>query len=893
MSRTIYVNELKILDENSSVVGQINHSNINRLVSLNSENSFNQVNSIYNDIWINQNLINQPPAPGLTGGTEINVNVIQNSSTIGFLVQNPEQIAYGSMLIPYINSVNISLGGTGGIGTGDTNILTDNSTYLPSNDNPIEAIVLSKIASTGYVKSYSYSDGVIRPTYVYGNSNMDSFIKNDKIYVNLWFKNTNNKSTDYNVLTVPLGVFLEAFPPSTVRNVSSSGITQTAATFSWTAPLYTNKDPNSATGDNSSTINQYKIQYDSLASPQRYSYVPHNGSIETGNSITSRNLTLKPGTQYNVGVSAQNSVVSTYGPSGTTQITTVVPTVPTLPSSLTVSLPSSQYHGSLKNASNNSIVSVPIYQYNNSGGDLGSITNLAIHNSITIGSGNTGLSAISILLDTIEQTKYEFNGFGNQGGTGWISSNISGFKASFKNISVSDWYSGDSTNFYNKVSSITPFLNLNNGTPLSASSTLKTINIKYTNDKINYKEGSSNFYIDDLNGGPTGIVDIISNNLLTKKITGIEICGDTSSSQFITYIANLYNIGKNFYRSDKILEITGNSNISVSNNIISDLDGNSLPNITFNNKTFNFNFTASTITPLYEISFKPTVYNYFTTSGSSYIIPNIVIGITMDYQSYNKVFNSSVQNIGGSSYGGSYRIVSPIVSVSGSYNYSGGYIQIDNTKSLITDYSNELPIITGKYATPSFNSTYLTNNGLNGLTTENKFRYSTFVWSVNPSYNGNISIIRFKFDSFSNNSNLSYDAVSNSITTSGNIVVYYRIEQYNSNDNTIYQPGASIPGGIENYSTVWINANVNEDTSFQTNSRITSNNTAVSGLISNSSSTEINNPNNSSFTYNVRGFSLTPSSLNLSNMRLRVYFMVGIKSNINLSFNDINCRYND
>jgi hypothetical protein len=173
-----------------------------------------------------------------------------------------------NIFLPYINSISISIGGTGGVGKGDTNILTDNSTYLPSSDDPIEAIILSKIAATGYNASYNFGSGRIKPTYVYGDSTLNNKIVNnantnnqDTIYVNLWFKNTNIKNQAPNVLTVPLRAFLAAFPPSIVRAVGVNTITSANANVFWTAPQFTSFDTSTSTGNNDQVISNYKIDY--------------------------------------------------------------------------------------------------------------------------------------------------------------------------------------------------------------------------------------------------------------------------------------------------------------------------------------------------------------------------------------------------------------------------------------------------------------------------------------------------------------------------------------------------------------------------------------------------------------------------------------------------------
>lgn len=849
---------------------------------------------LYNsDNWIFKNLLDQPPAPGYTGVTGpvtmLNVNVIKNATTIGFWVQNPEQFAYGSMLVPFINSVKLTVGNST---PGWLDVFTDDTTYVPDK-SPIKAIVLSKTASSGYVSNYNFGGSFgTRPTYVYGKSDLGNYAVSGKIRVKLSYKNDININP-VNEMVIDLQTFLDAFPPSVVRTVTFTLPTTVGGTLGWIDPLYTNND---ATPDNTAVLENYKIDYYSNSSPQRYTgYTTHSNSLTAAGTANSYIInTMKPGTQYDIYVSAKNTTNANYGPSGTIQnILTSLPVPKVIPSSLTLALPVTQYYNvanGVKLVSNNIVISDPIYIKGNAVGNCNTITtDLPIHTSANPGSAALNLSNIKFNINGVTQSTVNFHGFGST----FTENNITNSKAGFIGQTIADAYSGDSSEFFEYVNAITPRLTLTNGTTFAASGSVVTGQVIYSVSSSTVSSNVDNFYVDDLIGGPTGTATYNSNTISTYNVTGITVVGNSTGT--FTYNVAAYNIGKYFYRADKIIELTTTTpGVTLTNNTITAPPNTTSPipsPSTFSNKVANISFTDASVA--YGITISPSVYNYHSTAGSAAACATITIPVIFDFKTANKTLRT-IQNIGGATdYFGARIKVNSSLNGTNNGDFTTTYTSFDNNQSLIVSpYTNELPVISGQYTTPEYNTDYF--DGINGagginytsLNSETGMRYSSFAWNILKTYNGSLSNLDFTFTGFNHNSNLSYDTTSSSIITNSRYEFYYRIEQYDI--NKIYYPGELINGGgTENYSTVWINANsALISASFNTNSKTPASNKTVPGLTSTNAST-LGITQNLSYTVGC-------PSLNPNNMthNLRIFVIIGIKMDRNINFTDIKCKYN-
>jgi hypothetical protein len=869
----LYTSEINILDnEGKNIVGTIHGR----------EGKVNLGNPTYSDSWFQNLLVNQPPDPGFTGDFRTSVN-------IGFTLVPPEQFNFGAMIIPHLDNLNISIENPNG---SDVMILENSKNFLPSSQTPIEMVILSKDLPTGYTTFNG------KAAYVYYSSNFDSFIVNDKIKVNVWYKNStkNVNESDLNILTVELNSFIGAYPPSIVRDIN---LTPYSLSLVYMEPEFTNNMPDEP--DNSVAIKQYKIEYISSLPTDRFIYNEDSGVIETGNTDLYYPLTnLIPGTTYTISVSAQNMLNPNYGPVESITIKTLPPDEPTLPDSLTLGLPSSHYYSQVKSFSTNLQVMNKIYTEKTNIGSCTPLSNLAIHTLNTIGSGDTGLSSLSFIIDGNEpESTISFDGFKNDNTLRWNLTNSLNNKATFDDIALSDVYTGNSTFFYSQIQNVTPKFTITSENYLLIKNEPYNCNLNYS---INDTEivGSNSFYIDGLSKAPSGICGYTSDSIPTKNITGIPVAG-SSNNQSITYWITANDIGYNFYRSDKIIDITHNF-VNVSGSTISNLPagvtGERVPetlNYTSQNFTVSFRDTTD---PLFGISFAPKIYNYYTPNGSEFTCDPFTVPKIVDFKSFTKSIKTSIQTIN-KSYT-EFRRVATSVSMLNSFN-NGVFtvnlqIPYNNSANLVTENIDDLPIVKGKYATGKYDPNYFTgissitftgNVDYTSLNNETKYRYVCGVWNLSDTIADTINRIRIKLTGFVNDG-MSYNEDSNNIVGDG-FELFYKLEQYSS--SSVFTPEAVTPDGTGNYSTVWINGNSNVDNSFQTNSRVIENNKTVSGLVS-IADASINNPNVSDFIYNLQAFSLSPKSLGDLGYNIRVYVIIRVKMDKNISFDNIYCDYN-
>ena len=840
-------------------------------------------NTVFSDNWFSSAMTSQPPTPGITGPADwnpIDINVVRTNTEIGFWVQNPKQVLFGDILVPYINNIRITIPSANGNPLLD---VLNSGTYIPTGNSPIEAFVISKIKSTGY---YANDGAYSKDTYVYSNSNIGNYIIDNKINVNIWFENTVDKNRVPNVLTVPLYAFLEAFPPSVVRNVSFVNISSTGTTVNWLNPQFTAGDNNNA------NITNYKIDYVSTSSPNRYVYVGQTGSAVVGNTGTTVLTNLIPGTNYTTVVSAKNDIAAAYGPGGTGTFITANPAAPAVPGSITLTLPISNFHSNIKRVDTNAVISNPVYSFGATGGNCNALTNFPIHSSTNIGSTGTNLMNFDFLINGVSQYKINFNGFGvNPAFTTNIATDN---KALFSTPTIADAGSGNTTNFYNRVSSITPSLALNNGTPFAAGNTGSAQINYFLSPSTNISSAAAVFYVDDLSKTPTVASPVLTDSFMSKKITGITIVG-ANSNQNLNYTVNAQNFARYFYRSDKIISLNNSTTgVTTNNSLITVLPvGTPYPipvdtDVSFTGAaTVSFNSTNFS----YGIVYTASVFSPFTTAGSSHTSGSVIINKLYDGPSYNKTIINAIPKVGDIG----CRVLSqnPISVSPNPASHTLGHTLYDNDASLVSGvYLNELPIILGKYTSSIGNATYLDNCATFGgvsyssIKNETGFRYMTYAWDVDMTKSTALTTLRFIFSGFNGNNKLTRNTTTSSIETANAFNAYYRFEQLDSS-------GVPLPAETETstptrYTSYWIDAN-----KFGSNFVGFINkpaNNGIGGLIfSGGDVSPINTPTSADFTYNVLARSITPSTSGVSG--LRIYFMVGVAMNSGISFNDVKCTF--
>lgn len=849
----------------------------------------NIANQIYTDNWFITNLASKPPAPTYN----VDIIPIQTQSQIGFAVKNPTFSPFGSMLVPYINSISIKVGDTEQLA-----VLNNNATYIPSGSSPIQGIILNKLsdtASTYEDVTWNVTGGGSTglPTYTYFNTALDSYISSNQITVTIWFDNSNVPGTSYNKLVVPLPVFLQAFPPSAPTSIQYSSTTPSSAVVSWRIPDYTSYDPIGNTGNNSAFISDYQLTYTYQNSPSRYlqssGIPPFTGTVNTSN--TGYTLTsLYPGARYLVAIGASNNLPNTgYGVTGFINVPTSIPNQPSVPN-LNINLPASNYYNNIKKVSNNSTVSQPVYNIiQNPNTQLcTTINNIPANDKYNPGiTGNVGSSTVSIYNLGVKQQDIILGGFENfntftynvypgNTGIGLTGGNASDFYASSSNATK---------NFY-KVVPITPTLTLGNYSP----GTTGSIYLGYLNGANNISSNGTpvSFYTDTLNTTPAiTSFNLVNSTASTITITGITVTGGTGS---FNYGVTGSNFGRYFYRGDKIVDISSPSFGTVTGSAITNLPTDLTPPLSSGGFTGSFNISYNNSTYLAPLPFTANLYSYYTTSGS-FVSSTQNYNVLLDTYSYNKTFAASRNNTPGGNLG--FRITSTDwIFTSNPSPYTVTETDYNNSTSLVTIYTNDLPIIQGRYATrtPTDNATYLTNAQIYGsatnysnLITETGFRFVTFSWILDTTVSSTLTKLRFAFTNFSNNGNLVRNGGTNSLDSS-TVQTYYRLIQYNSNV-------AQAPNGGANNSTYWINANTSfNQNNFSTYIYSSSQNGTIGGINYSNLTTPFNDPTSTSFTYEVITPSITPNSLE-TGVTLRVNFCIGFAMNANVSFDSVSCTW--
>lgn len=832
-----------------------------------------------NESQILSSLLNMPPAPEV-----IELTTYYTSTEIGFAIKNPTRIPFGNILIPYIDKIRVTLGSNNNVS------ILDNSVNIPSSNLDIRGIILSKIGSSRRDNKPFAGQGSI-PAYVYSNPDMSQYLEEGKYKVNIWFNNTLNNGTP-NVLTVTLNDFIQSFPPTSPLNLSVDYITKNTSALSWEIPLYTSGSNNEA------GILDYKIDYINTGTPNRYH--PSNGNYTVGTqlSVTSettyKTLTsLFPGTNYNVNVSAKNNVHPNYGDLSTVSFLTLNPDPPPTLTNLPLILPPSMYSSNLKKVSNKEIINEPIYLYSVNAGSSVPVLNLPIHSDINPGSTGTGLMTIKSYLNDTLNHSVSFNGFGSTPYTSTISTN--GFI--FSSIQDVDYYTAQNeTYFYKICSSVTPTLNQTNISPLDIG-VPHTVKINFS--RPNNENVTSNlltFYLDDLSKPPTISTLNITDSLISKTISGIPIVG-SSGLQDISYISSAMNFARNFYRADKIYSITSSVlGVNVTPNSLTILDTTEPIQI-----DTDFTLSGSTtisfsnnVTSL-GIDLIGTIYSPYTSNGSfatkTFTIPKI-----LDTLTFNKTTVGPNTLLSKTSFTKGYRVLTqnPLSLSPSPNNFTLEVQNYDHNFNLLTpDYIDELPILKGSYKTRASEASYLNNiKNFGGpdysqMSTETNFRYSTFSWNVDINETTTLNKLEFKFTDFNANGLVIRDDQQSAITSGGKFVAYYRFVELDSSGNVILpQDNEDNPSVLTSY---WLDAN-KYSSYFKGYYNKPVNNGILGGLLfTGSDVSPINNPASSDFTYNLQSHSILPKTS--GKYGYKIYLMVGIKMDANISFSDVYCKY--
>lgn len=848
------------------------------------------------DSWINNNIVNSPPA------IVFNTAYASTSSMIYVSWSYPTQLEIGmlNLYLPVINSFTATL--TAQIsGTVSTNTLINNDSTTNTiryngqteTTNYITGIVLTNInVNTGYQTLTFPGESTPRHCYVSYSSTYANLQDNSGNKITCWY--TNYQAAP-NTAFQHFNIFLTAGAPSApgqptfgTQSTSNTGIQVVATT---TTPTYTD----GLNHTNTAAMQNYRMTRSTTGdSTFRYGGAITDSGITYGSgaslSVTLQNL--YPDSTYNVYAQGQNnSTNQSYGDSSTTAIlyTTNLPASTTYghinfsPSSVTAKLVSTQSPAS------NVIFANPTTL-------TSSLITSPIHYEATRGKTTSGLYKIAVTVTrngtTIDTGNILFNGFPIATPTAYSSSNIGitpSASTDYYNASTSSPYAG----YYllansNIVLKSPVFVASNQPTVTTVVQTQYQANGTTPNntDSSNYQ-----FYYDTYSGNPAFTSSTISlRDLSSNQISGVYIANTNIGLNVTTVLPS--GLGTYFYNPNQILRYTdsvgpaqevdlGNFSAGSKNstNLLYPVTITNTTSVSKSYDTFSLGFSLATT------AYGPTDTTTGTTSNSlSVVLDNPTLT-----QTYITTVNTTFAGSGVSNQYG-WRLGSQTATTYGSPNSSAyvytlppgasyGQTIYDNSVLLTATNNGDLQRVNGKYLTKGSSSTaylnytsyYRTTTLFNtanyaGITATG-YRYATFAWKVTNN-TSNYTKVQFIINGIS--ASISNP---NGLPTVGStrLYLYYRVE-----DVANY---GTMTATYRNTTWLDINAVTNpvSGTNYYTTTILDAKDTAVG--------------KDNSFSggqYVVNG--VTPSFNCLSGDNLLVYFRVCAPMNENFDFSSVQCN---
>lgn len=435
-------------------------------------------------------------------------------------------------------------------------------------------------------------------------------------------------------------------------------------------------------------------------------------------------------------------------------------------------------------------------------------------------------------------------------------------------------------------------------------------------DGVNDRLADFDYYITDVN--PTlspsisiatlGIVNnTISDNSLYTTISGVRVSRSSVTLQLSKLVAS--NMGTCFYinnwlkytflnqtnRSINVSIPTVGTDLSSSSNTFIDLQGS----VTFDASTTNYSINP--IITLYVNNINNAPYNIGNiTQTTPVIIDNpslLIVSNTDNVINVDGVLKRGIQ----------MKYPSRLnITTEGDYvPFIASRVIYDHSDKLIDNGAdnNILMLSGGLYCSPSYGDDntsvkrrykdytgYVGNSGINYSTVDistGVYRYVVFRWSYSKSFT-NVSTLKLKISGLTSTSNgvlplkNVITATENKYTTQNNkdIKVYYRFED---NKSTSQNPSYvnNTQSTMASISSIWINAHVNNDSSFANNLATTIGNLTLGGLISATTTTN-------SVTYTLATPAFTPSSYtDNATIGPYLYAIIGIPSDTDLAFSNI------
>ena len=790
-------------------------------------------NTIYNDAWIQSNLINPPPP--IVFGTPAS-----QSSEIFVPWTYPTQLNVGfqNSWLPVINSLNVLIS-THLTSINPSTIISTLSTGYVDYHNGLNyitgAVITNTVQATGIQLKTFPQDGISRYAFVFYSPTLSGLNKDGQLIAFY-----NNYNVGCNIASTIFSPFLAAGPPSVPRKLQSTNVTFQTLSFYFSTPQFVDTlNPTSV-----ATISRYDISFNSVPIPGvRYGtaiYDAQTAAITSpftfvtspdstpGNVIKYDATSLYPDSKYNFYVKATNSA-SIAGPfASTLGISTSYLSPDT---GITVNFLARYFSGTIKRVTDNLTVTTLL----NTNTDWTS-SNFVVPLHILTNRGTTsaGIATLATAISgpfTSTGPTVTFGGFPATTPVAGTQSNLTVTPTNvFDQYTTPARYQG----FYLKGSN----------TVTIRQATFSTSQTQYTHTTTLTQVASPitsqlSFYYDGLLGTAT-VLDMAFNFSVATPPTATYVSGVNviSGQPTLSTITGASNLGKFFFKSP-ILSYTNTtgsvttsfSETTVSNIIsgVSDGQFSQSQRIGFSNGSFQLNSLAAA----YALSTSMTVTaaNASNTSaaflatplqcvidGPSVTLINTTLPASPETLSSN-VAEKGCRIWSYSNYDATTFVPPYIYSLGAGSNYSFTdflYTAATTHTSSIIDATLGHPLITElqvtngahrskgtrtdcyidyrikKYSATLFNTVNYTSVTTSGV------RFATFAWKI-AAQSTNYSVLRFTLTYVSADSD-AISVVNNLIVFTGTadkIYVFYRVEDQSS----------IVPTNGTSASTVWLDAN--------------------------------------------------------------------------------------
>ena len=790
-------------------------------------------NTIYNDAWIQSNLINPPPP--IVFGTPAS-----QSSEIFVPWTYPTQLNVGfqNSWLPVINSLNVLIS-THLTSINPSTIISTLSTGYVDYHNGLNyitgAVITNPVQATGIQLKTFPQDGIPRYAFVFYSPTLSGLNKDGQLIAFY-----NNYNVGCNIASTIFSPFLAAGPPSVPRKLQSTNVTFQTLSFFFSTPQFVDTlNPTSV-----ATISRYDISFNSVPIPGvRYGtaiYDAQTAAITSpftfvtspdstaGNVIKYDATSLYPDSKYNFYVKATNSA-SIAGPfASTLGISTSYLSPDT---GITVNFLARYFSGTIKRVTDNLTVTTLL----NTNTDWTS-SNFVVPLHILTNRGTTsaGIATLATAISgpfTSTGPTVTFGGFPATTPVAGTQSNLTVTPTNvFDQYTTPARYQG----FYLKGSN----------TVTIRQATFSTSQTQYTHTTTLTQVASPitsqlSFYYDGLLGTAT-VLDMAFNFSVATPPTATYVSGVNviSGQPTLSTITGASNLGKFFFKSP-ILSYTNTtgsvttsfSETTVSNIIsgVSDGQFSQSQRIGFSNGSFQLNSLAT----VYALSTSMTVTaaNASNTSaaflatplqcvidGPSVTLINTTLPASPETLSSN-VAEKGCRIWSYSNYDATTFVPPYIYSLGAGSNYSFTdflYTAATTHTSSIIDATLGHPLITElqvtngahrskgtrtdcyiDYRTKKYSATLLNTVNYSSVTTSG-IRFATFAWKI-AAQSTNYSVLRFTLTYVSADSD-AISVVNNLIVFTGTadkIYVFYRVEDQSS----------IVPTNGTSASTVWLDAN--------------------------------------------------------------------------------------